>query len=92
MKNITCGAKCKTTGQPCKAQATQKGRCRLHGGMSTGPKTGFGLNALRLAAKKRFHAGHSQALAIGYSLWLEKGGRRLLQENAKKQSKLKSLD
>lgn len=89
MKKTKCGAMCKTTGEPCKAQPTQRGRCRLHGGLSTGPVTEHGLNSLRLASKKRFHAGHSQALSIGYALWLENGGRQLLQANAKNRKKSK---
>lgn len=34
-----CGARCKRSGQPCKARALANGRCRFHGGLSTGPKT-----------------------------------------------------
>jgi len=32
----TCGAKSKRTGKPCRQPAMQNGRCRLHGGKSTG--------------------------------------------------------
>ena len=31
-----CGAKTRTTEQPCKGSAMSNGRCRLHGGLSTG--------------------------------------------------------
>jgi len=31
-----CGAKSKRTGQPCRQPAMANGRCRLHGGKSTG--------------------------------------------------------
>jgi hypothetical protein len=31
-----CGAHCRTTGKPCKAPAMANGRCRMHGGTSTG--------------------------------------------------------
>jgi hypothetical protein len=34
-----CGAYARSTGQPCKAKALPNGRCKNHGGMSTGPKT-----------------------------------------------------
>lgn len=34
-----CGAKAKSTGHPCLARAMENGRCRYHGGLSTGPKT-----------------------------------------------------
>jgi len=35
----SCGARRKRDGQPCLAKPLQNGRCKLHGGMSTGPKT-----------------------------------------------------
>lgn len=44
----TCGAHCRTTGRPCRARVclrpdgTIGKRCRLHGGLSTGPRTGEG--------------------------------------------------
>jgi len=34
-----CGAKARTTGCPCHAPAMPNGRCRMHGGKSTGPRT-----------------------------------------------------
>jgi hypothetical protein len=37
----TCGAKTRK-GTPCKCKALRNGRCKLHGGMSTGPKTPAG--------------------------------------------------
>ena len=36
---IRCGARRKRDGQPCQAPALANGRCKFHGGMSTGPKT-----------------------------------------------------
>ena len=34
----TCGAHCKSTGEPCKMTLVYRGgRCRLHGGWSCGP-------------------------------------------------------
>jgi hypothetical protein len=33
-----CGAHCRTTGQPCRQAAMANGRCKMHGGLSTGPK------------------------------------------------------
>lgn len=35
-----CGAHARTTGNPCKAPAMANGRCRMHGGKSTGAPTG----------------------------------------------------
>ena len=37
-----CGAHARTTGKPCQAKALANGRCKLHGGLSTGPKTDEG--------------------------------------------------
>ena len=37
-----CGAKTRR-GTPCQCPAMSNGRCRLHGGLSTGPKTPEGL-------------------------------------------------
>jgi hypothetical protein len=34
-----CGARTKSKGTPCMCKAEKSGRCRLHGGLSTGPKT-----------------------------------------------------
>ena len=31
-----CGAHARTTGNPCKSPAMHNGRCRMHGGKSTG--------------------------------------------------------
>ncbi|MCE3234978.1 MAG: hypothetical protein K0Q50_1158 [Vampirovibrio sp.] len=44
-----CGAKSKRTGNPCKQPAMANGRCRLHGGKSTGPKTTEGFERCRKA-------------------------------------------
>ncbi|MGQ0619355.1 MAG: HGGxSTG domain-containing protein [Panacagrimonas sp.] len=34
-----CGAYARSTGKPCEAKALGNGRCRNHGGLSTGPRT-----------------------------------------------------
>ncbi len=33
---LLCGAHCRTTGEPCKSYPMPNGRCRMHGGKSTG--------------------------------------------------------
>ena len=43
-----CGAKTRN-GSPCRQPAMKNGRCRLHGGKSTGPKTQEGLERSRKA-------------------------------------------
>jgi hypothetical protein len=44
-----CGARSKRTGKPCQAPAMPNGRCRMHGGMSMGPRTPEGLERSRRA-------------------------------------------
>ena len=43
-----CGARCRRT-LSCHQPAMPNGRCRLHGGKSTGPRTAAGLERLRAA-------------------------------------------
>ena len=43
-----CGAKSRTNShKPCRQPAMSNGRCRLHGGKSTGPRTGEGKEQVR---------------------------------------------
>lgn len=43
LRELQCGAKAKSTGQPCKRKDLHvNGRCKLHGGKSTGVKTAAG--------------------------------------------------
>ena len=44
-----CGARSTRTGKPCRAAAMPNGRCKLHGGKSTGPRTPEGLERSRRA-------------------------------------------
>jgi len=44
-----CGARSKRTGKPCRGAAMPNGRCKLHGGKSTGPRTPEGLARCRRA-------------------------------------------
>ncbi len=44
-----CGARSKRTGKPCRAAAMPNGRCKLHGGKSTGTRTPEGLERSRRA-------------------------------------------
>src|SRR5262245_59130497 len=50
-----CGAKSRG-GNPCKCPAMKNGRCRLHGGKSTGAKTPEGKERARLANYKHGRA------------------------------------
>jgi len=50
-----CGARSKRTGKPCRAAAMPNGRCKVHGGKSTGPRTPEGLERSKRARWKRGH-------------------------------------
>jgi hypothetical protein len=50
-----CGAFARSTGKPCQAPGNGRGgRCKLHGGMSTGPRTEQGRRRLQEAMKQRW--------------------------------------
>src|SRR5262245_50132797 len=55
-----CGAKTRL-GTPCQGPAMRNGRCRMHGGASTGPKTPAGLEAIR---RSRTIHGYYSAAAV----------------------------
>lgn len=48
-----CGAHCRTTGQPCKNYPMPNGRCRMHGGKSTGRPIISGLHTKNAKAQRR---------------------------------------
>jgi len=81
-----CGAHARTTGAPCKAKPLQNGRCKLHGGMSTGPKTLEGKQAIGAATKARMAAGQLQKAQEGRTRWLDAGGREYLSRLAKRRA------
>jgi len=48
-----CGAKRRRDGKPCEAPGySRNGRCRVHGGASTGPRTEEGKARMRIALTK----------------------------------------
>jgi hypothetical protein len=53
-----CGAKTRK-GTPCRSAAMKNGRCRMHGGKSTGPRTAAGIERIRASRTK--HGRYSQA-------------------------------
>ncbi len=55
----TCGARTRG-GPPCRNLPMRNGRCRMHGGASTGPKTADGLARWRAAVT--IHAGRSREM------------------------------
>lgn len=82
-RNQTCGAYARSTGNPCQAKAMLNGRCKNHGGMSTGPKTTLGRKAIAEATRQRMAAGQRKKALKGFYGWLESGGRELLSRLAK---------
>ena len=88
-KKVKCGAYARSTGQPCKAKALANGRCKNHGGMSTGPKTPEGRNAIAEATRKRMSAGQRKRVLEGFYAWLEGGGREVLSRLAKARERRK---
>jgi hypothetical protein len=56
-----CGAK-NRRGTPCQCPAMANGRCRLHGGLSTGPKTLAGIERIQRAVTK--HGRYSHAATV----------------------------
>ncbi len=55
--HILCGARTRQGGS-CGQLAMTNGRCRFHGGLSTGPRTAEGLERIRAA--KTVHGGRGQ--------------------------------
>jgi hypothetical protein len=72
-----CGARTRSGGA-CRAPAMPNGRCRLHGGCSTGPTTAAGLERLRAARTKH---GRYSAKALAFRAMIReflRGAKRLV--------------
>ena len=52
LRNGKCGAYARSTGAGCLAPAMENGRCKLHGGLSTGPRTPEGRERISVAVSK----------------------------------------
>ena len=87
-----CGAYARSTGNPCKAKAMPNGRCKNHGGMSTGPKTPEGRQAIVEATRQRMASGQRKRVLDGFYAWLEGDGREMLSKLAKNREKRKRLE
>ena len=86
-KKSECGAYARSTGKPCQAGALLNGRCRNHGGCSTGPKTEGGRRAVAEATRNRMRSGQQEKALEGFYRWLEGGGRQHLSRLATERSK-----
>jgi hypothetical protein len=85
----TCGAYARSTGNPCQAKALPNGRCKNHGGMSTGPKTPKGRKAIAEATRQRMTSEQRKRVLDGFYAWLEGGGREMLSRLAKARERRK---
>lgn len=87
-QTLKCGAFARSTGCPCQAKALSNGRCRNHGGMSTGPKSLQGRKAIGEATSSRMSKGQLAKAMDGFNRWLEGGGRSILSALAQKRERL----
>ena len=88
MRNkIKCEAHARSTEHPCQAKAMANGRCKNHGGMSTGPRTIEGRKAIGAATAKRMASGQQERAIKGFRAWLNAGGREYLSNLAKQRFK-----
>ena len=85
----TCGAYARSTGNPCQAKALQNGRCKNHGGMSTGPKTPEGRQAIAEATRQRMASEQRKKALVGFYAWLDSDGREMLSRLAKARERRK---
>jgi hypothetical protein len=86
---IKCEAYARSTGNPCQAKALTNGRCKNHGGMSTGPKTPEGRQAITEATRQRMASGGHIVVLEGFYRWLDCGGREVLSRLAKSRERRK---
>lgn len=90
-RKIFCGAYARSTGKPCKAGALRNGRCRNHGGLSTGPKSPEGRRAIAEATSNRMLSGQRIKALEGFRAWLDNGGRERLSKLAINRHRRKRL-
>lgn len=89
-QKVKCGAYARSTGQPCQAKALTNGKCKNHGGCSSGAKTPEGRKAIADATRQRMMAPELRRRVLeGFYAWLEGGGREMLSRLAKSREKRK---
>lgn len=74
-----CGAKTRK-GKSCRAPAMANGRCRMHGGKSTGPRTPEGLERSRKANWKHGHYSAESIAARRYMSQLLRESRDTIEQ------------
>jgi len=75
---LFCNAYSRSTKRPCIAKALSNGRCRNHGGLSTGAKTSEGKKRIAEATRKRMINGQKYKAQEGFKRWIAAGGRDFL--------------
>jgi len=74
---IQCGAKTRQGGS-CQQPAMPNGRCRLHGGKSTGPRTPEGLEHSRKANWKHgFYSAEAKAERREVTSWIKRSQQNI---------------
>ena len=86
-----CGAYARSTDSPCRAKALSNGRCKNHGGLSTGPRTAEGKMNIAEATKQRMLNGQSELAKKGFQRWLANGGRERLSRLAIRRNQLRRM-
>jgi len=74
-----CGAKTRRSTK-CRAPAMANGRCRMHGGKSTGPRTAEGLERSRKANWKHGHYSAESLAERRYISWLLRESRETIEQ------------
>ena len=74
-----CGARTRSGGS-CKSPAMPNGRCRMHGGESTGPRTAEGLARMRRARTRHGKYTEENRRLMGYIRALAAEARRTAEE------------
>jgi hypothetical protein len=74
-----CGARTRS-GQACKSPAMPNGRCRLHGGKSTGPRTAEGLERMRRANTRHGNYSEETRQLMRYIHALAAKSRRMVED------------
>lgn len=74
-----CGARTRK-GHRCKAPAMENGRCRMHGGSSTGPRTQQGLARSKLARWKHGFYSARERASRGLTNQILKDSKELLKK------------
>jgi hypothetical protein len=86
-----CGAYARSTGNPCRAKALANGRCKNHGGLSTGPKTPESKARIGAATRQRMVSGQAELAKDGFQRWLANGGREVLKRKALRRAWIKQI-